>query len=64
MLPATSPAVTVSSARRTNGIDNRQVLEFLALAQELNQLAALLAIQPAGARRRTRAHRDKQQAPA
>ena len=61
MLPTTTAVVTVLSSRRANGIDNRQVLEFLALVQELNELAALLAIQP---RRPGRAYRDKRQASA
>jgi len=64
MLPATTPAVSVLPPRRANGVDNRQVLEFLALVREFNELAALLAIEPAGARRRGGAHRDKRQTPA
>jgi hypothetical protein len=64
MLPATTSAASVSSTRTANGIDNRQVLEFLELVQGLNGLAALLAIQPAGARRRRRVHPDRQQASA
>ena len=64
MLPATTPAASALPPRRANGVDNRQVLEFLMFVQELSDLAGLLAIQPAGARRRSRAHRDKRQTPA
>jgi hypothetical protein len=36
-----------AESREANGIDNRQVLEFLRLVEDWKQVAALLAIEPA-----------------
>ena len=63
MLHATTPAASVSPSPAQDGIDNREVLEFLQLVQELNGLAALLAIRPATSRRRGKASRNKRLPP-
>ena len=49
MLTGGSAAATArdSAPREASDIDNRQVLEFLQLVDELKQVAALLAIAPA-----------------
>jgi hypothetical protein len=44
-IPASTEGTTLP--RGVNGIDNRQVLDFLQLVDELKQLAELLAIEPA-----------------
>ena len=48
MPTATTPFQSACHSRRTTGTDNRQVLEFLELVDQLKQVAELLAIEPAG----------------
>ena len=47
-----APTTRVSVPRKADRIDNRQVLEFLQLVDELKQVAALLAIEPADGKSR------------
>jgi hypothetical protein len=55
MLTGASPAASArESARKANGIDNQQVLEFLQLLDELRQVAALLEIRTADAKLRVK----------
>ena len=47
MLSGAIAAPTVRASVQRDEVDNRQVLEFLQLVDELKQVAALLAIEPA-----------------